>query len=255
MAANTRIKANAVDDLLGVQALHHSICIKLVEIGNAQCQIGIAEQFNSLCFGKAHEQGVNVLFDCTLLQQACKGMCGLHQAFVLQVGAHDDAARIQVIVQRLAFTQKFRAEDDVLATGFFADALGVANWNGGFDYHNRIGVILHNQLDYCFYSAGVEKVLFAVVVGRCSDNNKFCVFIGHFCIQRSNKVEVLFSQIFFNIIILNRGFFVVDQFNLLRDNIHGLYFIVLRKQRSQGKSNITGTGNGNFHVHHTPLFI
>lgn len=81
------------------------------------------------------------------------------QPFVLQIGAHDDAARIQVIVQRLAFTQEFRAEDDVLATGFFADALGVANENGGFDYHNRIGVILHNQLDYCFYSAGVEKVL------------------------------------------------------------------------------------------------
>ena len=94
-------------------------------------------------------------------------MRSLHQAFILQVGAHDDAARIQVIVQRFAFTQEFRAEDDVLAASFFTDAFGVANGNGGFDYHNRIGVVLHNQLDYCFYSAGVEKVLFAVVVGRC----------------------------------------------------------------------------------------
>ena len=180
-------------------------------------------------------------------------MRSLHQALVLQVGAHDNAARIQIIVQRLAFTQEFRAEDDVLAASFLADAFGVANGNGGFYYHDGIRVILHNQLDYCFYSAGVEKVLFAVVVGRCSDNNKFCVFISHFCIQRSNKVEVLFSQIFFNLIILNRGFFVVDQLNLLRDNINGLYFIVLRKHRSQGKSNVTGTGNGNFHVHHTPF--
>ena len=255
MAANTRIEANAVDDLLSIQSLHFCICIKLVKVGNAQRQIGIAEQLNSLCFGEAHEQGVNVLFDCTLLQQAGKGMRSLHQALILQVGAHDNAARVQVIVQCFAFAQKFRAENDVLATGFFTDAFGVANGNGGFDYHNRIGVVLHNQLDYCFYSAGVEKVLFAVVVGRCSDDNKFCILIGHFCIQRSNKVEVLFSQIFFNIIILNRGFFVVDQFNLLRDNINGLYFIVLRKQRSQGKTNVTGTGNGNFHVHHTSLFI
>ena len=86
-------------------------------------------------------------------------MRSLHQALILQVCAHDDAARIQVIVQRLSFTQKFRAEDDVLAACFLTDALGVANGNGGFDYHNRIRVVLHNQLDYCFYSAGVEKVL------------------------------------------------------------------------------------------------
>ena len=55
MAANTRIKANAVDDLLGVQSLHFCICIQLVEIGNAQCQISVAEQLNSLCLSEAHE--------------------------------------------------------------------------------------------------------------------------------------------------------------------------------------------------------
>ena len=52
-------------------------------------------------------------------------MRSLHQALILQVGAHDDAARIQVIVQRLAFTQKFRAEDDVLAACFFKGSLKI----------------------------------------------------------------------------------------------------------------------------------
>lgn len=127
------------------------------------------------------------------MQQGGKCMCSLHQTLVLQVGAHDNAARIQIIVQRLAFAKKFRAEDNIFAAVFFTDALSVANWNGGFDYHNRIRVILHNQLDYCFYSTGVEKILLAVIVGRCSDNNKFCILIGHFRIQRKPYRQRQFS--------------------------------------------------------------
>ena len=67
MAANTRIKANTIDDLLGVQPLAFCIGVQLVEISHAQSKICISEQLNSLCLGEAHEQSVDVLFDSTFL--------------------------------------------------------------------------------------------------------------------------------------------------------------------------------------------
>ena len=83
MIADTRVKANAVDYLLSIQSLHFSVCVKLVKIGYAQSQISIAEQLNSFRFSKAHKQGVNILFDCTLLQQGGKSMRSLYEALVL----------------------------------------------------------------------------------------------------------------------------------------------------------------------------
>ena len=43
VATNARVKAHAVNNLLRVQALHLCVGIQLVEVGNTQCQIGIAE--------------------------------------------------------------------------------------------------------------------------------------------------------------------------------------------------------------------
>ena len=57
-----------------------SISVQLVEIGNAQCQISVAEQLNSLCFGEAHEQRINVLFNRALLQQSSEGSSLCHHS-------------------------------------------------------------------------------------------------------------------------------------------------------------------------------
>ena len=104
---------------------------------------------------------------------------------------------------------------------------------------------MHNQLDYCFYSTGVEKVLLAVIVGRCSDNNKFCILIGHFRIQRSNKIKVLFCQIFFNIIVLDRGFAPVDEVGFFRKNVDCRHMVVLCEQGGNGETDVAGAGNRN----------
>lgn len=34
----------------------------------------VCKKFNNLCFCKAHEQGINVFFDSTLLEKGCKSM-------------------------------------------------------------------------------------------------------------------------------------------------------------------------------------
>ena len=82
MAADTRIKANTINNLLGIQSLALCIGVQLIEVGNAQSQICIGEQLNSLCLGEAHEQGVDVLLNSTFLQQTSKLMCSLYQSLI-----------------------------------------------------------------------------------------------------------------------------------------------------------------------------
>lgn len=54
MAADTRIKANTVNDLLGVQTLTFCIGIQFIEVSNTQSQIGICEQLDRLGLSEAH---------------------------------------------------------------------------------------------------------------------------------------------------------------------------------------------------------
>ena len=91
MAADARVKTYAVNDLLRVQALALRVGIQLIEIGNAQRQIGVGEQLDGLGLGKAHEEGINVLLDGPLLQQCRKFVGGCDKVRILRVGADDDA--------------------------------------------------------------------------------------------------------------------------------------------------------------------
>lgn len=49
-------------------------------------------------------------------------MRSLHQARVVQVGADDDAAWEEIVVERLRLAQELRAEDDIVAMILFADS-------------------------------------------------------------------------------------------------------------------------------------
>ena len=127
MAADARVKAYAVNDLLRVQALTLRIGIQLVKVGNAQRQISVGEQLDSLGLGKAHEEGINVLLDGPLLQQRRKLVGGCDKVCILGVGADDDAGRVKVVIQGLGLTQKFRAEQDVPAAELFPHRHRVAD--------------------------------------------------------------------------------------------------------------------------------
>ena len=70
------------------------VTIQFIEISHAQSQIGVSEQLDRLGLSEAHEQCVNVLLDCTFLEQTSKLMCGFHQTFIVQVSTNDDTGRI-----------------------------------------------------------------------------------------------------------------------------------------------------------------
>ena len=248
MAADARIEADAIDNLLGIQALHLGIGVQLVEIGHAQRQIGVGKKLHGLGLGEAHDQRWDVLLDSALLQQLGEGARRLNKAFILGIRANDDAAGIKIVVQRLALAQKFGTEDDILAAHLFADGGGVANRNRGFDDHDGIRIILHHQLYYGLHSAGVEEILLAVIISRRGDNDEIGIAIGLLGIQGRYQIELLFGQIFFDILILNRGFFIIDQLHLFRHDIHGHYLMVLAQKCRNGKAHIAGAGHGNFQI-------
>ena len=104
MSADTWIQADTVDDLLCVQSLHLSISIQLIKIAHTQSKISIGKQLNSLSLCKSHNERIYVFLDCALLQKLCKGVCCLYQTGILHIRAHNDTARIQVIIQCLALT-------------------------------------------------------------------------------------------------------------------------------------------------------
>ena len=49
---------------------------------------------------------------------------------VVVVSAHNDAAGVQVVIERLALAQEFRAEDDVIHAVLLQDGIGVTHGDG-----------------------------------------------------------------------------------------------------------------------------
>ena len=129
MAADTRIKANTVNDLLGIQPLAFCISIQLIEVGHTQSQISISKQLDCLGLGEAHDQRVDVLLDSTFLQQTCKLMCCLYQPLIVRISTDNDTGRIQIVVKSLGFPQELWAENDILAVELFSHTCRVAHRN------------------------------------------------------------------------------------------------------------------------------
>ena len=184
MSADTRIETNTVNDLLGIQPLHLGISIQFVEVADTQSQVGVGKQFNSLSFGEAHEQSIDILLNSTLLQEFCKSVCSLYQTSIIHISTDNNPRRIKVIIQSFTLAQKLRAEDNIVTVEFLTHRSCITNRNSRLDDHNSFRVILNNQLDYSFHCAGVEKVLLTIIVGRCSNYHEVSVAICFLGIQR-----------------------------------------------------------------------
>ena len=150
-SADSRVQSHTVDNGLGVESLHFGVCIQLVEVAHSQGEVGVGEELHCLSLGESHEEGVDVLLDGSLLQQGCEDVGCLVEAFVAIGSAHDDAARVEVVVEGLALAQEFGCEDDVVAVHLLADVLGVAHWDGALDNHDGIGIHLFYEFYHLFY--------------------------------------------------------------------------------------------------------
>ena len=211
VGADARVQAHPVDDGAGVQALDLGVGVQLVEVADAQGQVSVREELDGLGFLQAHEQGRDVLLQCSLLQQSCEGARrplevryvrnGLQGAvLLLELGAvyhlrhsDNDPAGIEVVVQGLALAQELRGEQQVkpphaLPPVLHVQAAAVAHGDGGLDDHHRVRVDLQHEVYDLLHVRGVEVVAHGVVVGRCGNDDELRVGVGLPSVQRRHQV-------------------------------------------------------------------
>lgn len=159
MRTDARIQSYTLDDVLGAQSLHFGVCVQLIEVAHTERQIGIRKKLHGFGLGQAHEQHFYVFLDGSFFQKVGKGMGCFLQSGISFRSAHDDAARVEVVVQRLAFAKEFWGEEDVLATRFLTDGFGIAHRDGTLETMMAFG--LHFiTVSITFSTAEVSKKFF-----------------------------------------------------------------------------------------------
>lgn len=254
MRTDTRIQTDTLNDRLCIQSLHFRIRVQLVKVRDTQSQVGIRKQFHRFRFLQTHKQRIHILLDRSFLKQLGKFPGLLLQMFsgngtdclVLFVPTfnlfgitHDDPARIQVVIQCLAFPQELRREQQVellsLQGRCVAEHLcilhiqtsAVTHRDGTLDHHHGIRIHLQHQIDHLFHVTCVEVILHRIIVGRCSDHHKIRILIGRRSVQCSLQVQILFSQVFFDVLVLNRTDAVIDFLYLFGDYVHSRHLVML----------------------------
>ena len=200
----------------------------------------------------------NIIFSPEFLRESKALYDNLYPSRII-VGTDNNAARIQVVVECLALAQELRAEDDVVTVELLTNRCSVTNRNGALNHHDGFRVILNYQFDNSLNCGCIKEILLTIVICRCSNDHEICIGVCFLSIQSCCQIQFFFCQIFLNVFVLNRRLPIVDQFNLLRDDIHSRNMMMLAQQRSNGKSYIACARHCNFQIlkfsHNTYLLI
>ena len=174
MCTNARIKTYTVNDSLRIQALHLCVSIQFIEVAYTKCQISIGEELHGFSLLHTHEERIDVLLDGTLLQQSRKSLGSLLQHLHICYAidslillckfraidnlriAHDDAARIEIIIECLALTKELRRKEQVeflhaLLGILQIETTGITHRDGTLDHHYCIRIHLQYQVDNLLY--------------------------------------------------------------------------------------------------------
>ena len=235
MAADARVQAYAVDDGPGVQPLDLRICIELVEIADAQRQVGVGEKLHGLGLGEAHVQHIDIRLERALLKHLRKRDGGRPCALI---ASDDNAAGIKVVIQRHGFAQEFRTEHDAVRLILRPHLLRITHRDGRLDDHHGIIGRSHHLFDHRLHSGAVEEILLRVVVGRCGNDDEVGGSIGGGAVGRRLQAQhpgsrFRLGQILLDVLILDRGDETVDFVHLLRDDVNGGDPVVLCQENGQ----------------------
>ena len=267
MSTDPRVQADALDDGRRVQALDLGVGVQLVEVAHAEGQVRVGEELHRLSFLQAHVQRGDVLLYRALLKQFRERMRGLLQEryvgespdgpvllrelrmFDYLGYAHDDAARIEVVVKGLALPQELRGEYQVqppqaLLPVLHVEAAAVAHGDGGLDDHHGGRIDLQYQVDDLLHVGGVEVVPDRVVVRRGGDDDVLGVRVCPAAVQGGRQVQGFLRQVLLDVLVLDRGPAAVDQVYLLGDDVHGGDTVVLGQQGGEAESNVACAGYG-----------
>lgn len=238
--AYARVEADAVEDFARVEPLHLGIRVELIEVRDTKCQIRIREQLDRLGLRKAHEKRVNVFLFRPLMQELSKTMRHRIELRILRVRANDNAAWIEIVVERMPLTQEFRTEEHLVRLQLRADVLRIADRTRRLDDHIRIRIAAHHQTDDRLNRRRVKEILLATIIRRRRNDDQIRIAIHRLAIRRHPQPERLLRQELLNVLIPDWRLPLIDQLHLLRLNIHSHHIIVLRQQHRQRKTDIAG---------------
>ena len=263
MAADARVEADTADDLGGVEATRFRIGVELVEIRDTQREERVREQFDRLRlrratdeFGDAHRAiGVHSLMLLgrrTLRKQVREGVRGGDGRVIIHRRAHDDARRVQVVIERMALAQELRGEDDLLVTGLLTQLRRVADRNRRLDDDPAIRVVFADRLDRGLDARRVEVVLLRIIIRRRRDDGVFGSSVRDRRIDGRLEIKVhravaLAVEEARDLGVHDRARALVEHRDLLRHDVERVYLIVLRKQQCDGQSHIAGAGDCDLH--------
>ncbi len=190
----------------------------------------------------------------SLLQQVRKGLGGFHCRGIVHRRTDDDTRRVQVVIQRMAFTQELRGEDDLLVAGLLTQLRGVPNRNRRFDHDPAVRVIFADGLDGGLDARCVKVVLAFVIVGGCGYNRIIRTSVGNGRISGGLEIQMhgavaLAVEETYDLHIHNRAFAMVELLHLLRHDVQRVHFVMLRKQQCHRQSHIAGAGNCDLHIY------
>ena len=232
MGADAGVETDTIDDGLGVEPLHLSISVELVEVTDAQGKVGVGKEFDGLSLFHSYEEGRHIFLDGGLLQQASEDVSFLGEPVDVGQGfdglvlllvffashhlghAHDDTARVEVVIECLALAQELRREEEIeflhaFLLVFDIEAAGISHGDGTLDDHDGVGVNLEHSIDDGLYCGGVEEVLLAVIVSRSSYDHELGIAVAGFLIKGGLERQRLVGQIVLNIVVLDGRLLVV----------------------------------------------
>ena len=259
MAADTGIKAHAIDNHLRVKSFRLGIGIQLVEIRYTDSKVGIGKELDGLCLSQVSQKNRDILRllpcpqlfpPCAFQEQICEHLCLI---LLVIITSDYNAARMKVVIKCFGLTQEFRAENDVLHAILFTDRFCIAYRDCRLDDHQNIRVHLQCPLDRIFNSRCIKKVIDIIIVGGSRDNHKVgtaisCSFVRcSLQIKDSRSFPRLFEKAF-NLIVLNRTEELIKLPGFSFRCCNRCDLMLLRQKHCERKTHITNTCNCNLHI-------
>ena len=262
--SDARLQAHAVDDVAGVEASHLAVGVELVEVGDAERQVGVGEELHRLGLGCAQHElrdalgavGVHALQlggVGALREQTRKTLRRGDGIRVVLRRAHNDAAGVQVVVECLALAKELGAEEDLAVAQFLSQPRGVAHGDGRLDDDPGVRVHRAHGGDCGLDGARVEEVPLRVVVGGRGDDGvvgaRICLGHVHGGVQVELALPRLgLSKEALDLVVLDGRLIVVDLLDLLGHDVQRVDLVVLREQNGEGQADIAGTGDSYLHL-------
>lgn len=263
------LQAHALDDVTGGEPTGLAIGVQLIEVGDAQGQVGVGKELNGFGLGGAQDELGDALGSVligaimlggvdALSQQGCKLLRRRDSLVVILRCANYDTRGMKIVVKRMALAEEFRREEDALIPTHLTQGSCVTHWNGGFDHDPSRGVNRAHRVDGRLHARGIKEVLFRVVVGRRGHHDVVSAGVGLGRVHRGRQAQLplpglRLGQKPLDLRVANGRLEITQLLDLLGDDVQRVHIVVLRQEHGQREAHVPGSCDCNLHLQHSFL--